>query len=222
MVVRRGDPAVEAEARPVNQRGWRLLAKRAVDVAIAGTALVATAPVMAGAAGAVWMSMGRPVFFRQERLGRGERVFRIVKLRTMRPAHPEATPDQDAARLTSVGRFLRATSLDELPQLLNVLKGDMSLVGPRPLLVRYLPRYSARQRRRHEVLPGLTGWAQVNGRNTVEWAEKLERDVWYVDHWSVALDLKILAKTAVLVLRRDGVSAEGHATMPEFEGEVSR
>jgi len=174
--------------------------------------------VLAASAGAVWASMGRPILFRQERVGQGERVFRIVKLRTMRPAPPEASPDDDAARITRVGQFLRDTSLDELPQLFNVLAGDMSLVGPRPLLVRYLPRYSARQRRRHDVLPGLTGWAQIHGRNTVDWGEKFERDVWYVEHWSVRLDLEILAKTAVMVLRRDGVSAEGHATMPEFRG----
>ncbi len=202
----------------MRQRGWRLLAKRAFDVTAASGALVASAPVLAGVAGAVLVTMGRPVLFSQERVGRDDRVFRVYKFRTMRAADPQAPLDQDHARITPVGRFLRATSLDELPQLLNVVKGDMSLVGPRPLLVRYLPRYAPRQRRRHEVLPGLTGWAQIHGRNALSWDEKFERDVWYVEHWSLALDAKIVAKTVWKVLRRDGISAEGHATMPEFLG----
>jgi lipopolysaccharide/colanic/teichoic acid biosynthesis glycosyltransferase len=202
----------------MRQRGAALLAKRALDVAVASGAMAAAAPVMAAAAGAVWLTMGRPVLFRQERIGRGERVFRIVKFRTMRPAPPEASPDQDEARLTVVGRLLRATSVDELPQLVNVIRGDMSLVGPRPLLLRYLPRYSARQRRRHEVLPGLTGWAQVHGRNTLGWDEKFERDVWYVEHWSPWLDVRIIGRTVRMVAARQGVSAAGHASMPEFMG----
>jgi lipopolysaccharide/colanic/teichoic acid biosynthesis glycosyltransferase len=163
--------------------------------------------------------MGRPVFFRQERVGKDERRFRITKFRTMRQADDDGVaPDEDHLRITPLGRFLRDTSLDELPQLVNVLKGDMSLVGPRPLLVRYLPRYSPLQRRRHEVLPGLTGWAQIHGRNAVSWDEKFARDTWYVEHWSPVLDLKILVRTAIIVARREGVSAEGHATMPEFLG----
>lgn len=202
----------------MRQRGWRLLAKRAFDVTAASGALVASAPVLAGVAGAVLVTMGRPVLFSQERVGRDDRVFRVYKFRTMRAADPQAPLDQDHARITPVGRFLRATSLDELPQLLNIVKGDMSLVGPRPLLVRYLPRYGPRQRRRHDVLPGLTGWAQIHGRNALSWDEKFERDVWYVEHWSLALDAKIVAKTVWKVLRRDGISAEGHATMPEFLG----
>lgn len=202
----------------MKQRGLPLLAKRALDVAVAGTALTALSPVLAGTGLAIWATMGRPVVFTQERVGRGGRVFRITKFRTMRPAPPDASPDQDHLRITPLGRFLRASSLDELPQLVNVLRGDMSLVGPRPLLVRYLPRYSERQARRHEVLPGLTGWAQVHGRNTVGWDEKFEKDVWYVEHWSPLLDLRILARTALTVVRRDGISAEGHATMPEFMG----
>jgi lipopolysaccharide/colanic/teichoic acid biosynthesis glycosyltransferase len=202
----------------LKQRGLRLLAKRALDVTAASSALVATAPLLAGAAAAVWWTMGRPVLFRQERIGRGDRVFRVVKFRTMAPAPPDASPERDHLRITRVGRVLRDTSLDELPQLFNVLAGDMSLVGPRPLLVRYLPRYDARQRRRHEVLPGVTGWAQINGRNTLSWSEKFEHDVWYVEHWSLALDVKILARTALQVVRRQGISAEGHATMPEFMG----
>ena len=202
----------------MKQRGLRLLAKRAIDVAVASTAILASAPVIAGTAAAIWWTMGSPVLFRQERIGRGDRVFRLVKFRTMAPGPADASPDGDHLRITRVGAFLRSTSLDELPQLYNVLRGDMSLVGPRPLLVRYLPRYSPRQRLRHDVLPGLTGWAQVNGRNALGWDEKFERDVWYVEHWSVRLDVRILARTAWQVMRRDGVSADGHVTMPEFMG----
>ncbi len=177
------------------------------------------APVLAGAAVAVRATMGSPVLFRQKRPGKGERVFEIVKFRTMREAtDPEGRPLSDAERLTPVGRWLRATSVDELPQLWNVLRGDLSLVGPRPLLVRYLPRYSPEQRRRHEVMPGITGWAQIHGRNAISWEEKFALDVWYVEHWSLALDARILIETVGRVLKRDGVSSEGHATMPEFEG----
>jgi lipopolysaccharide/colanic/teichoic acid biosynthesis glycosyltransferase len=203
----------------VKQRGLPLAAKRAVDVAVAGAALAVLSPVIAGTAAAVYATMGAPVFFRQERVGKDERRFKITKFRTMRPADPDSVaPDEDHLRLTPLGRFLRNTSLDELPQLVNVLTGDMSLVGPRPLLVRYLPRYSDRQRTRHEVLPGITGWAQIHGRNAMSWEEKFERDAWYVEHWSPLLDLKILARTALTVARREGVSADGHATMPEFVG----
>lgn len=205
----------------MKQRGWRRVAKRAFDVVAAGTALAAASPVMGGVAGAIWLTMGRPVLFTQDRVGQGDRVFRVMKFRTMKVAAPGAPPEQDHLRITRLGAFLRASSLDELPQLWNVVVGDMSLVGPRPLLVRYLPRYSPRQRRRHDVLPGLTGWAQVNGRNTLSWDEKFERDVWYVEHWSLALDARIVAKTVLQVLRRQGISAEGHATMPEFQGAAS-
>jgi lipopolysaccharide/colanic/teichoic acid biosynthesis glycosyltransferase len=203
----------------MKQRGLALAAKRVVDIAVAGSALAGLSPVLAGTAVAVLATMGRPVFFRQERVGRNERTFRITKFRTMRAAEQDSVvPDEDHLRITPLGAFLRDTSLDELPQLVNVLLGDMSLVGPRPLLVRYLPRYSAEQRRRHDVLPGVTGWAQVHGRNSVSWDEKFARDTWYVDHWSPLLDLKILVRTALIVARRDGVSADGHATMPEFLG----
>lgn len=163
--------------------------------------------------------MGKPVIFRQLRVGRLEQTFTFYKFRTMtveRDATGSLLPD--AHRLTPVGRFLRATSLDELPQLWNVLKGDMSLVGPRPLLPKYLPRYNGFQRRRHEVKPGITGWAQVNGRNTLSWDEKFEMDVWYVNNRSFRLDLKILWLTLLRVLRCDGISQPGHATMPEFKG----
>ncbi len=204
----------------MKQRGVRLAAKRALDVAVSGSILAIGAPLLAATAGAIAVTMGRPVLFRQTRIGRGERRFEVLKFRTMTDAvGPDGAPLPDEERLTRLGRWLRKTSLDELPQLVNVLRGDMSLVGPRPLLVRYLDRYTPEQRRRHEVLPGITGWTQVNGRNALSWAEKFERDVWYVDHWSLRLDLKILAQTAIRVATGDGVSADGHATMPEFMGE---
>lgn len=165
-------------------------------------------------------NMGAPVLFRQARAGRDGRTFELVKFRTMRDPRPGEThdPETDAARLTSFGRLLRSTSLDELPTMLNVLRGDMSLVGPRPLPVRYLPRYSGHHSRRHEVRPGITGWAQVNGRNGLSWDEQLDLDVWYVDNKSLRLDLQIMGRTATTVLRRDGISHEGHATRPEFPG----
>lgn len=171
---------------------------------------------MALVALAVRVKLGAPVFFTQERAGLGGRPFRMVKFRSMRTG--EGT---DAERLTKFGRILRATSLDELPELLLVLKGTMSLVGPRPLPTLYLPRYSPEQMRRHEVRPGITGWAQVNGRNLLSWEEKFARDVWYVDHRSLALDLKILFLTVAAVFRSTGVSAQGEATMGEFKGAKS-
>lgn len=170
-------------------------------------------PLAALVAVAVAASSGRPVFFTQERAGKDGRVFRFLKFRTMRDGDAP-----DAERLTRLGRVLRATSLDELPQLVHVLSGKMSLVGPRPLPARYLPRYSPEQARRHEVRPGITGWAQVNGRNTLTWDEKFRHDVWYVDHRSFALDLKILFLTALKVVRRDGIDASAAETMSEFTG----
>lgn len=160
------------------------------------------------------LAMGRPLFFRQERAGRERRPFHILKLRTMREGK-----ESDAARLTAWGRFLRSTSLDELPELWNVLRGEMSLVGPRPLPTQYLPRYSREQARRHEVRPGITGWAQVNGRNGLSWERQFELDLCYVDHASFLLDLKILGLTLLTVLRRDGIHAPGEATRQEFLGE---
>jgi sugar transferase EpsL len=163
--------------------------------------------------------MGSPVLFRQERAGRGGEVFELVKFRTMRPAAPgDDGPDSDRRRLTPLGRALRSTSLDELPTLLNVIRGNMSFVGPRPLPVRYLARYSPEHARRHEVRPGITGWAQANGRNTLSWDQQLDMDVWYVDHKSLRLDLRILRDTVASVVRRQGISAESHATRPEFPG----
>ena len=192
--------------------------KSALDIVAAATLLVLLSPLLVILAVAVWVSLGRPVFFSQERVGRQGRVFRIVKFRTMLDgyaANGERLPD--AERLTRFGQCLRRTSLDELPELWNVLCGEMSLVGPRPLLVDYLPHYTPRQAQRHLVRPGITGWAQVNGRNTLDWPTRLEMDVWYVENRSLWLDLKILAMTVSKVLRREGVSAEGHATMPRLD-----
>ncbi|QED27541.1 sugar transferase [Microvenator marinus] len=195
------------------------LAKRSLDICVASGAIVATLPLTLPASVAILSTMGRPIFFEQERPGLGGKPFKLKKFRTMRHLRPgEDMLATDADRITKVGQFLRSTSIDELPTLLNVLTGDMSLVGPRPLLMRYLSRYSPEQARRHEVKPGVTGWAQVNGRNTLSWEEKFKHDVWYVDHASLALDLKILAMTALKVVQRDGISAEGAATMPEFMG----
>jgi lipopolysaccharide/colanic/teichoic acid biosynthesis glycosyltransferase len=193
--------------------------KRPFDLAVAGTALLALSPVILGTAIAVRLAMGSPVLFRQVRPGLGGRPFELVKFRTMLNAvDGSGKPLSDSQRLTRFGRFLRASSLDELPQLWNVVKGDMSLVGPRPLLMQYLPLYSPAQARRHEVRPGLTGWSQVNGRNALGWDEKFALDIWYVDNRSFGLDLKILFRTALQLLRPRGVSAAGHETMPEFRG----
>jgi lipopolysaccharide/colanic/teichoic acid biosynthesis glycosyltransferase len=193
--------------------------KRAFDVVVASVALVVLSPVLLVVAVLIRRKLGSPVFFSQVRPGRGGRPFRMVKFRTMRDAiDRDGQPLPDAARLTAFGAKLRATSLDELPELWNVVRGDMSLVGPRPLLMQYLPLYSAEQARRHAVRPGVTGWAQVNGRNAISWSQKFALDVWYVDNRSFALDLRILWLTVRKVLVRDGISADGEATMPPFSG----
>lgn len=203
------------------QKGSPLLIKRALDRAIALGVLGATAPILGAAAVATRLTMGSPIFFTQSRPGLNGRPFKIYKLRTMSNARgPGGAALPDEARLTTLGRFLRSTSIDELPQLWNVLKGELSLVGPRPLLMEYLPLYTREQARRHDVLPGITGWAQVNGRNALSWEEKFTLDVWYVDHWSLGLDLRILAKTALRVVTREGISHEGHASMAPFTGSV--
>ena len=195
------------------------LAKAAIDRAVALVGLCASLPLIAAAALAVVLEDRGSPFFVHQRPGLGGRPFKLIKLRTMRTATgPDGAPLPDGQRITRVGAFLRRTSIDELPQLWNVLRGELSLVGPRPLLMRYLPRYSREQARRHEVKPGITGWAQVNGRNTVDWPKRLRLDVWYVDHWSLGLDLRILALTAGRVLGGAGVSAPGEATMQEFMG----
>lgn len=204
----------------MRQAGWRLAAKRALDRVAGAAGLVAAAPVIAATALAIRATMGAPVLFTQPRTGYQGRAFDVLKFRTMRDATgPDGQPLPDMQRVTRLGTFLRSTSLDELPQLVNVLRGELSLVGPRPLMHKYAPLYTPEQRRRFEVLPGITGWAQLNGRNAVDWPTKFRLDVWYVDHWSLWLDLKLLALTAVRVLQRTGVSSSATETMPEFRGE---
>ena len=193
--------------------------KRLLDLLLASLGLVLLSPLMLGLIILVAIQLGRPVFFRQRRPGYHSQPFEIYKFRTMsdiRDAQGKLLPDEE--RLSRLGRFLRTTSLDELPELLNVLRGEMSLVGPRPLLMQYLERYTPEQARRHEVLPGITGWAQINGRNSLTWEDKFRLDVWYVDHQSLALDLKIIFLSPWKVLRREGISQPGHATAEEFMG----
>jgi lipopolysaccharide/colanic/teichoic acid biosynthesis glycosyltransferase len=193
--------------------------KRVADAIAAAAGLILLSPVLLAVAIAIRWKMGSPVLFRQTRPGWKERPFELLKFRTMadlRDAQGNLLPDRE--RLTPLGAFLRRSSLDELPQLWNVLKGDLSLVGPRPLLMEYLPRYDEFERRRHEVKPGITGWAQIHGRNELTWERKFELDVWYVDNWSVWLDLRILTRTVRAVVRREGISQAGHATMTEFQG----
>ncbi len=193
--------------------------KRLMDVLGAGLGLLLFSPVLIVVAIMIWRQMGAPVLFRQIRPGLHGKPFQMIKFRTMRDAvdaKGNALPDGE--RLTRLGRFLRASSLDELPELWNVLKGDMSLVGPRPLLMEYLPLYSPEQTRRHDVRPGVTGWAQINGRNAISWDQKFALDLWYVGNRSIALDLKIIWMTIRKVAKRDGISAAGEATMPKFTG----
>ncbi len=195
------------------------LRKRIFDLVLAVPGLVLISPFMALSALLIRMQLGKPVLFRQLRPGYRAAPFEIYKFRTMidrRDANGTLLPDED--RLTKLGRFLRSSSIDELPGLFNVLRGEMSLVGPRPLLMKYLERYSPEQARRHDVLPGITGWAQIGGRNVISWAEKFERDVWYVDHWSLRLDMKILLLNFWKVIKREGISQPGHATAEEFMG----
>lgn len=193
--------------------------KRIFDLLLTIPGLLLLTPLLLPILLLVLLVEGRPVFFRQPRAGRNGEIFSVYKLRTMRNLYDEngqLLPDEQ--RLSKLGKFLRATSIDELPELFNILRGEMSLVGPRPLLARYLPRYSPEQMRRHAVLPGITGWAQINGRNALTWDERFRLDVWYVDHWSLALDIKILWLTFWKVVRREGISQPGHATMQEFMG----
>lgn len=196
--------------------------KRLIDVSAALVLLVLLAPVMALVAAAILFDLGAPVLFRQQRPGLRGTPFTLVKFRTMRqPAAGEPQTSTDGERLTRFGRWLRATSLDEIPELWNVLRGDMSLVGPRPLLMHYLSLYTPEQMRRHDVRPGLTGWAQVNGRNAVCWEEKFALDLWYVDHRSFALDFKILLLTFGALVKREGITHDNAATMPEFTGAMT-
>ena len=193
--------------------------KRVFDVLVSAVALLLLCPVIVIVAWQIRRKMGSPVLFRQVRPGLHGRPIGMIKFRTMKDAlDASGNPLADAERLTPFGQFLRSSSLDELPELWNVLRGDMSLVGPRPLLMEYLPLYSAEQARRHEVRPGVTGWAQVNGRNTLRWEDKFKLDVWYVDNRSFWLDIKVLFLTVKKVLIRDGISADGEATMAKFTG----
>jgi len=194
-------------------------AKRVFDLAVTALGVVLAAPGLAVLALLVRIVHGAPVLFRQQRPGYHGKPFFIYKFRTMTDARDgTGALLPDAQRLTRLGRFLRASSLDELPELFNVLRGEMSIVGPRPLLMQYLGRYSPEQARRHDVLPGITGWAQVNGRNALTWDDKFRLDVWYVDHWSLELDIKIILMTLGKVIRREGISQPGHATAEEFMG----
>jgi lipopolysaccharide/colanic/teichoic acid biosynthesis glycosyltransferase len=196
-----------------------VILKRAIDITGALIGLACLSPIIAVTAVAIRITMGGPVFFRQQRPGLGGRPFTMIKFRTMANAHDASgEPLPDGQRLTRTGRVLRATSLDELPELWNVLVGDMSLVGPRPLLTSYLERYSPEQARRHDVKPGVTGWAQINGRNAISWDEKFALDLWYVDHRSTWLDLRILFATVAQVIWRKGINSAEAATMPEFLG----
>jgi lipopolysaccharide/colanic/teichoic acid biosynthesis glycosyltransferase len=205
---------VPSEPRP-HLPGW----KRAADLMIGAPLLLLAIPVMLLIALAIRINLGSPVFFTQQRPGLGGRPFRLIKFRSMRDVRDAGgtlLPDGD--RLTRFGRWLRSTSLDELPELWNILRGDMSLVGPRPLLMEYLPLYSPEQARRHDVRPGLTGWAQISGRNTVDWDERFRLDLWYVDHMSPWLDLRILLRSVAVVFRGRGVNRRGAATMTKFTG----
>ena len=199
---------------------YRNFFKRSIDFTLSLIGFIMLSPVF----GVLWLLLsiankGAGAFFTQERPGKDEKIFRVIKFKTMtdeRDAEGNLLPD--AQRLTKIGKFVRSTSLDEIPQLLNVIKGDMSLIGPRPLLVQYLPLYSERQKRRHEVRPGITGWAQVNGRNAISWQQKFEYDVWYVENMSFILDIKILLKTIYNVFKREGINSDTSATMEAFGG----
>lgn len=211
-----------AERQKRNLPRWRAkaAAKRAIDIIFSLIMMTMMLPVMLLVACAIRMCLGSPVLFRQARPGLHGKPFIMFKFRTMRTAFDaQGRPLPDRERLGALGRWLRATSLDELPELWNVLVGDMSLVGPRPLLVHYLPLYTPEQARRHEVRPGITGWAQVNGRNAISWKQKLEYDVWYVDHWTLWLDLRILCLTVVKTFSAAGINKDGHATTDEFRGD---
>ncbi|AST58541.1 sugar transferase [Thermoanaerobacterium thermosaccharolyticum] len=193
--------------------------KRLIDILASLCLLIVLSPLLLAISMIIYLTMGSPVLYRQTRPGLKGKPFTIYKFRTMsnkKDKYGVLLPDEE--RLTKIGKFLRSTSLDEFPELFNVLKGDMSLVGPRPLLMEYLDYYTDEQMRRHDVKPGITGWAQINGRNNLSWEEKFELDVWYVDNWSIWLDIKILFLTIIKVIKREGISAEGYATMPKFTG----
>lgn len=195
------------------------LIKRIIDVFASSIGLLLLSPILVIVAILVKIKLGSPIFFTQNRVGKDGRIFKMIKFRTMLNATDKwGEPLPDEKRLTSFGKLLRSTSLDELPELINVLKGDMSLIGPRPLLVEYLPLYSKEQTRRHDVLPGITGWAQINGRNNISWKDKFNLDIWYVDNQSLIVDIKILLLTISKVIKRDDINQEGEATVEDFNG----
>jgi sugar transferase EpsL len=200
-------------------RNLQLAAKRALDIVVSLIGLILLSPLLLLIAIAIYVKMGRPVLFRHKRPGLNGLSFVLYKFRTMIERNDDAgnlAPDEE--RVIPFGQFLRETSLDELPELWNVLRGDMSLVGPRPLLPQYLNRYNSEQRKRHNVKPGITGWAQVNGRNALSWEDRFDLDLWYINHWNFLLDLKILVRTLVTIVKREGISQQGHVSMPEFLG----
>jgi sugar transferase EpsL len=195
------------------------ISKRLFDLTLTILGLIIVSPILFALVVVIWLLQGSPILFQQKRPGLHGKIFTIYKFRTMRDERDENDhPKPDEERITPLGKFLRTTSLDELPALINVLKGEMSLVGPRPLLIEYLPRYSVEQARRHETLPGITGWAQINGRNALSWHDRFRLDVWYVDHWSLMLDIKILLITLWKVIKREGISEPGFATAQKFQG----
>jgi sugar transferase EpsL len=195
------------------------ISKRLFDLLITIPGLIFASPLLALTALLLWITEGRPIVFSQARGGLNGKVFWIYKFRTMRTANDEhGNPLPDEKRISTLGKLLRAASLDELPELINVIRGEMSLVGPRPFMAKYLDRYTPEQMRRHEALPGITGWAQINGRNALTWEERFALDTWYIDNWSMWLDIKILALTIFKVTRREGINQAGHATMQEFQG----
>lgn len=197
-------------------RTLSIYCKRALDLVVSSLGLMLLSPVMLVTAMVIRLTMGSPILFRQVRPGYHAKPFTLIKFRTMRGGGAIVDPSTDAARLTHFGRLMRKYSLDEVPQLWNVLKGEMSLVGPRPLLMEYLNHYTAEQARRHDVRPGITGWAQINGRNAINWEQKFLLDVWYIDHWTFWLDMRILLTTVLNVLRRKDINQPGHATMEKF------
>jgi sugar transferase EpsL len=199
------------------------VSKRILDILVSLVLLIILSPILLLVSILVLVFEGVPLFFCQERPGLGGKIFKVCKFRTMRTERePSNNPLTDEVRITNLGKFLRRTSLDELPELINVMKGEMSIVGPRPLLVQYLKRYSTEQARRHDVLPGITGWAQINGRNAISWNEKFNLDIWYVDNWSFWLDIRIILLTVWKVITGEGISQPGQATMDEFMGNVEK
>ena len=203
----------------MSKKKYQIFIKRILDICVALGLLIVLFPVIVIVAVLVKTKLGSPIIFTQERVGKDNRIFKILKFRTMKECiDKEGNILPDEERLTSFGKKLRSSSLDELPELINILKGDMSLVGPRPLLVDYLPLYSKEQIRRHEVLPGLTGWAQINGRNSIKWKKKFELDVWYVENWNLKLDIKIIFLTIIKVFKMDGINQNAEITMERFNG----